>query len=82
MPQAYVQGMILMRSRALNTAFNRALTDAGYRQAFFNDLRRTLLEAGVPEPEISVLEAFSPRSLEELANALERVHTGTFSRAR
>lgn len=71
-----------MRSRALNTAFNRALTDAAYRQAFFSDLRRTLLEAGVPESEISALEVLAPRSLEELAQALERVHSSTFSRAR
>jgi len=69
-----------MRSRALNLAFNRALIDPGYRQAFFQNLRRTLLEAGVPEAEISRLEALAPDSLETLAHALEEVHTGSFSR--
>ncbi len=69
-----------MRSRALNLAFNRALVDPGYRRAFFGDLRRTLLEAGVPEAEISQLEALAPDSLEALARALESVHVGSFSR--
>ena len=67
-----------MRSRALNLAFNRALTDTAYRQALLADLRRTLLEAGVPEGEIRPLEALAPHSLESLARALEHAHTTTF----
>lgn len=66
-----------MRSRALNLAFNRALTDAAYRQALLLDLRRTLLEAGVLDAEIKRLEAHRPQSLEELAHALEAAHLET-----
>jgi hypothetical protein len=65
-----------MRSRALNFAFNRALIDAQYRARLFQDLRRTLLEAGVPEAEIAALERLAPNSLEALAKALETLHTG------
>lgn len=68
-----------MRSRALNLAFNRALTDAAYRQALLLDLRRTLLEAGVLESEIGKLEEHAPHSLESLAQALETVHEKTFA---
>ncbi len=68
-----------MRSRALNLAFNRALVDVAYRQALFLDLRRMLLEAGVPEAEIVSLEAHTPRSLEGLAQALEAAHVSTFT---
>ncbi len=68
-----------MRSRALNMVFNRALIDSEYRQTLFIQLRRTLLEAGVPEAEIGQLEALAPRSLETLAHALESVHTRVFS---
>lgn len=68
-----------MRSRALNLAFNRALTDAEYRQELLLNLRRTLLEAGVPEAEITSLEAHQPRSLEDLAQALEAAHIATFA---
>ena len=68
-----------MRSRALNLAFNRALIDTAYRQALLLDLRRTLLEAGVPEAEIASLEAHVPRSFEGLAQALEAAHTATFT---
>ncbi len=67
-----------MRSRALNMVFNRALVDSEYRQTLFAQLRRTLLEAGVPEVEIGQLEALAPRSLEALAHALESVHTRIF----
>ncbi|ADI14639.1 hypothetical protein [Truepera radiovictrix] len=65
-----------MRSRALNFAFNRALIDPQYRARLFRDLRRTLLEAGVPEAEIAALARLEPRSLEALAEALETLHTG------
>ncbi len=68
-----------MRSRALNMAFNRALVDPQYRLAFLFQLRRTLLEAGVPEDEIRQLEALAPDSLEALAHALEAVHTRAFT---
>ncbi len=68
-----------MRSRTLNLAFNRALSDAAYRQALLLGLRRTLLEAGVPEAEIKKLEAHAPHSLESLARALETVHEQTFT---
>ena len=68
-----------MRSRALNSAFNRALVDAAYRQALVSDLRRLLLEAGVPEAEIASLEAHAPRSFEGLAQALEAAHASTFA---
>ena len=64
-----------MRSRALNMAFNRALVDPEYRQTLLSQLRRTLLEAGVPEVEIGQLEMLAPGSLEALAHALESVHT-------
>lgn len=68
-----------MRSRALNLAFNRALIDAAYRHKLLRDLRRTLLEAGVPAGEIDELEGYAPSSLEGLARALEAAHTKTFS---
>ena len=68
-----------MRSRALNLAFNRALIDAAYRQVLLLDLRRTLLEAGVPEAEISSLELHAPHSFEGLAEALEAAHKETFT---
>ena len=67
-----------MRSRALNLAFNRALVDTAYRQALLLDLRRSLLEAGVPEAEIAQLEAHAPGSFEGLAQALEAAHVETF----
>lgn len=60
-------------------AFNRALVDSEYRQTLLSQLRRTLLEAGVPEAEISQLEALAPGSLEALAHALEAVHTRAFA---
>ena len=69
-----------MRSRALNTVFNRALVDPEYRQTLFVQLRRTLLEAGVPETEIGQLEALAPQSLDALAHALESVHTRVFAK--
>ena len=56
-------------------AFNRALVDPEYRQTLLSQLRRTLLEAGVPEIEISQLEALAPGSLEALAHALESIRT-------
>lgn len=68
-----------MRSRALNTTFNRALVDPEYRRVLLYQLRRTLLEAGVPETEIQQLERLSPSSLEGLATALETVHVRSFS---
>ena len=67
-----------MRSRALNLVFNRALVDTAYRGALLSNLRRTLLEAGVSETEVEPLEALAPRTLEELARALELTHAETF----
>lgn len=67
-----------MRSRALNSAFNRALVEPEYRQLLLLQLRRTLLEAGVAEDEIALLEARAPRTLDDLARALEVVHVESF----
>lgn len=61
-------------------AFNRALIDPEYRHVLLYRLRRTLLEAGVPETEVRLLEHLAPTSLEELADALETVHVTSFSR--
>lgn len=69
-----------MRSRALNMTFNRALVNPEYRQSLLYRLRRTLLEAGVPEDEIEQLERYAPDSLEGLASALEEIHVSSFSR--
>ncbi len=71
-----------MRSKELNSVFNRALTDPPYRQNLFQNLRRTLLEAGVPEEEVDLLEVHAPRSLEQLARILEDVHIDSFRRSR
>lgn len=75
-----VLGGCTMRSRALNMVFNRALVDSEYRQTLLFQLRRTLLEAGVPETEIGQLEVLAPRSLDALAHALESVHTRVFTK--
>lgn len=66
-----------MRSRALNLAFNRALIEPDYRRQLLAYLRRTLLEAGVPEGEVVQLEAHAPNTLEGLALAMEYVHVGS-----
>ncbi len=66
-----------MRSRALNQAFNRALVDPEYRRQLLASLRRTLLEAGVPENEVALLERHAPTTLEHLAQAMEHVHVGS-----
>lgn len=71
-------GETVLRSRALNLVFNRALVDTAYRGALLSDLRRTLLEAGVTEAEIVPLERYAPRTLEGLARALEQAHAATF----
>jgi hypothetical protein len=66
-----------MRSHALNLAFNRALIEPDYRQRLLSFLRATLLEAGVPEAEITQLEACAPHNLESLAEAMEQIHVQT-----
>jgi len=71
-------GVNVVRSKALNRAFNRALVDSSYREELFGNLRRALQQAGVPEEEIRGLEAWAPDDLEELAYALEALHESTF----
>lgn len=66
-----------MRSRALNLAFNRALIEPDYRRQLLAYLRQTLSEAGVPEDEIRQLETHAPKTLENLALAMEQVHTAS-----
>lgn len=67
-----------MRSRALNRVFNRALIDLEYRQQLLTNLRSALLAAEVPDAEVRLLEELSPRSIRELAQALETAHNRTF----
>ncbi|ADI14378.1 hypothetical protein [Truepera radiovictrix] len=67
-----------MRSRALNRVFNRALIDLEYRRSLLDNLRATLRAEGVPEHELRLLEALAPRTLRELAQALETVHAQTY----
>lgn len=71
-----------MRSRELTSVFNRALIDSAYRQSLFGNLKRTLLEGGVPQDEVVALERLSPNTLDQLAEALEALHYSAFEQER
>ena len=62
-----------MTDPKLRYLFNRAVTDLDFRDSLFRNLHGVLLEHGIEEKLICLIEASNPQDIQDLAKALSKL---------